>query len=272
MQPFDTAWALGQWDPGDPVLRVWVRVADGHGVETTISGDIANVLLLLTPQSLVLLKFGLDVANSTFEKLRKTKAKLIVYIPPDSRRIEPHMAVQLCSEGVLGFFAARDDLPASLERRLKNLYCGNPMFGKIELSFRGEKSMPQRAFLSSPFGEFGAEFLDAAEAALLGRGIRVEDPRRVHRGIMIAHKVDALIDEADFVVANTRLTDRGSNPNVWLEIGYARHSGKPTILYLYAGDGKVIASDLEGTEYLEYHDGLDLAMQLYWGLEWIGKF
>jgi hypothetical protein len=268
MEVFDNAWALGRWDEDDLVLEAWKSAARGHGIEAR--EDIAQVLPELSERSLVLLRFGLDIATSTFAKLRDTRANLIVYVPPGSRKIEPKKAVQLCSEGVLGFFSARDDLPEVLRSCLKSLYSGRPMFRRIVLPFAVGEPQPKRAFLSSPFSPGGAEFLDAAEAALIGRGIRVGDAGRAQRGERITQKLEALIEEADFIVANMRITEKGHNPNVWMEIGMARGLGKPVVPFRYAGDAELLAKDQLEIEHLEYHDELDLAMKLYWGLDWKG--
>jgi hypothetical protein len=265
MRAFDNAWALGRWDDGDRVLEVWKSIAKGNGIEAR--EDIAQVLPELSTRSLVLLRFGLDIANFTFAKLRETQASIIVYVPPGSRKIDPKMAVQFCSEGVLGFFSAREDLPAVLGQCLKNLYRGRPMFGKINLPLTSDKGQPKCAFLSSPFSPVGAEFLDAARAALQGRGIRVGDASDIHHGERIARKVEALIDEADFVIANMRLTEKSFNPNVWMEIGMARGLGKPVVLFRYVGDAEIPTETLVEIEHLQYYDELDLAMKLYWGLE-----
>lgn len=53
-------------------------------------------------------------------------------------------------------------------------------------------------------------------------------------------------------------------------IGMAHGLGKPVVLFRNAGDAELPA-ELLGLDLLQYHDELDLAMKLYWGLEWKGS-
>ncbi len=286
----DNAWALGQWEQDDGVLSTWKRAIESSRIPARQRLDIDNVFGLLSPTSLVLLSYGLDVDHQTLTQLQATKSKLLIYIPAGSREISPDAAVHLCSQGVLGCFTERRDLPGSLGRRLDNLLGKRRMFQKINLTLpnRGaslgrridnllvklslhDRAAPPCAFLASPYAPaIDSEFTNAAKAALLARGISVKDPRDVHIGGTIEEKVDALIQESDFMVANLRLTELGFNPNVWMEIGYARGLGKQVVPFCFAGDAEPVASDLKGVDYLKYHDSLDLAMKLYWGLDWMG--
>ena len=68
----------------------------------------------------------------------------------------------------------------------------------------------------------------------------------------VLHRIKEQIESAELVVA--LLTD--ANPNVYLEVGYARGRDRPTLLCIQAGDE--LKFDVAGHRAIEYADITDL--------------
>ncbi len=264
MDKFDKAWALGRWPDDDPMARAWIKASHAHHVEVEQSSNIVRVAPKLSTQSVVLLRYGLDVAEKTFKQLISTPAKLIVYLPEGGREIAPREAVDLCKKNVLTILMQRDGLPEWFARHLEHLYGGRCMYRTIQVALQAGKSRPDSCFLSSPYSGVGVEFQRAAAAGLEGRGIQIRDPRGVQTSGTVDQKIEHHIHEVDFIVADTR----GLNPNVVLEIGMAIGRYKTAVLSTHAADPQ-LPSDLQGREYLKYWNELDLTMKLYWGFRWV---
>jgi hypothetical protein len=262
------AWALGAWEADDPIAQVWRKAADAHLVPVEQTNLIGRTIPRLNAHSLVLLRHGLDITNHTIEALVATSARLIVYVPEGAREVAPTKAVELCTGSVLTVVHGRDGLPHSLARRLERMYADHHMYREIHVPAQAGERYPKDCFVACPYSSEGEGFFEAARAALEARGLRIKDPRRFLRPGILNNKITEMIEDVDFVVADTR----GINRNVWLEIGLALGKNKPTILStLGESSHDAIASDVHGVELLKFWDVLDLTMKLYWGFRWVAS-
>lgn len=289
------AWALGSWTEDDPVARAFVQTVAKHvlPVATTrslaasdeacsMSGpsalSVADAVEQLDETSLVLLRFGLDIATDTFDRIRATGARIIVFLPDGGREIAPARAVEYCRQNVLSVVMWRDTLPLSFARRLGSLFSNRSMYGTLEIKSGNEWIRPKTCFLISAYSQDGDEFQEGAREALGARGIDVISPREIQSGDFLSTKIQDQLRAADLVLADIG-DGKAANPNVFYELGYIDALKKRRFIFhrVRQRSGRAhgprqrpsLPSDLAGSQVFEYWDALDLTMKLFWRLHWV---
>jgi hypothetical protein len=222
-------------------------------------------------RSLVLLNWTQNFFRVDLDDLLKTGAHVVAYLEK-GRTLNPNAVIHnvskqlrdCCSEGSFKEELFRERLDCILE--------GNSPYAPFNLTFPmgGACPRPQSAFLATPRDEeLYRPFYKGAVAALNTVGIQILNPAEERGTDEIKERVLRRIDECDLVIANLRLKktdeERGYNPNVWYEIGYAWRANKPVLLFRHVSDWLKRPSDVQASDFQSYCDAIDLALQLFYG-------
>lgn len=225
---------------------------------------------LVNDRSLVLLNWMHSFPRPDLQELLDTGASVIAYVPEGST-LSPGAALPSVPKRLLDCFMGDPFRPELFHRRIKPILRGEPPYKPYKI-VRPDKTpapVPSTVFLATPFGDgLYKPFADAVEEVMAILQIDVKNPQ----GASTATITDAVIediDASDAIIANMRQVrsreQRGYNPNVCFEIGYAWKANKPVLLFRHVDDKIKRPADLQGLVFRTYDGALDLALQLFYG-------
>ncbi len=286
---FDRLYSLEFQEEGHPALDAWVEFAMRRRLKSRPlrKHDYRE----LTSRSLVLLYWHIGFFQDDLTALLSTGASVFALsVPgPEPVHLKPtvyafckhigHGLVDYCAPAAFDLFAQAEHADgSSVDARLERILMGHPPYNpaKLQDPVSGRRVLcPKSVFLATPFvGSHYRPFVDGAKAAMRRLGIELRNPADEQKTIAVGAHVAEHINESDFVLANLRYerpNDRRRwNANVYYEIGYAAHAGKPVWGFSFAADRFTMPSDLAGIKHSIYSDENDLALQLIYGLRGVG--
>ncbi len=263
---------VGEYSDGDPVKAIWELEADRHGLVSKAM-RLPEFAANRDEDTLALVNLGIKPAALLKEVVSVTSSK-VLYFPPGGTTLASSKVIRYCRQNrVYDAIAGDQAVPEAFERRLKRfrarlerLFAGAAAYDPIQHVDR--ICSGDACFIATTFEDpDGRVFDEGVEAAMDGLGITSKSPRKEYRlGRKIADKVRDMILESKIIAANIRETDGRFNPNVFYEVGFSEAAGKIIVPCKHLTDRFPSPIDIRDTEYLEYEDAMDLALQLYWGL------
>jgi nucleoside 2-deoxyribosyltransferase len=214
---------------------------------------------------LVVVEYRNDT-HDVIGRLLAKEVKVVLYIP-EGEVLRPNVIISLFSKGLL--YCCCQSVAAKkggkeVGDRLSEIIEGKQPYQRLCTA------KPDTVFLATPLDDnLYDPFLQAARSALSPLHIKIRNPPDEPGAVSIPEKVRKAIDGSELVIANLTLIDRdnekGFNPNVMFEIGYAVKARKRVLAFRQFEDRLEIPTDIAGHEYHRYHDSIDLALLLFYG-------
>lgn len=272
---FDRLLTLGFEDEKNEMFSLWREIAGHERLEAASIKKYEYPRDQVNSKALVLLNWtlALKFRRADLDVLLTTGASVIVYLAKGETlsvssviNNVPGQLRDYCS----GEFFRRSSFRWRLDKILKeNKIPYNPF---LLTRPKGGKVVPnpKSVFLATPLDEdLYGPFYEGATAAMNAVGIKILSPVDEPGTTEINRAVLDDIDASDVVIANLRQKksddERGYNPNVLYEIGYAWKANKPVLLYRHVNDWIKRPSDIQASPFHEYCDAIDLALQLFYG-------
>jgi hypothetical protein len=263
---------VGEYADDDEVRRLWTAEATRHGCKLTTM-TLPQYAGLSSDDSVALVNLGRNLTEMLEEAVSPDGDK-VLYFPPGGTALAARTLIGYCQsnrvlDAITGNFTAPEvaALRMSLfRRRIARLLANEELYDPIlhaSVIRRRDK-----CFIATTFEEEDSSvFEEGVTAAMTALGIEVRNPRNEYQiGKKISDKVREMIAGVTIVIANIRETGGRHNPNVFYEVGFSEAQQKIVIPCRHVTDRLLTPIDIRDTEYLEYENSHDLALQLYWGL------
>jgi hypothetical protein len=248
------------------MLSLWSEIAD-HNRSPTPTPLVKYHFprKALNDRALILLHWTVDFRRADLDALLRTGASVVACLA-DGETLYPGNVIENVPCRLL-LCCSWEAFAKKLSDNRDSILGGQRAYPSFTLvGPRGNAvSNPQSFFLANPFED--DRFASGAKEAL---GTRLRYLLNEPGNIGIGDKVRDAINECAVVIANVGQdpgeNDRGYNPNVWYEIGYAWKAEKPVVFFRHINNKSKWPSDIGEREFQTWSDPVDLALQLFYGL------